>query len=426
MAKIKAESAPKKKVQSSNKSSTKDSPKAVQKKTSKIHDSSPKVDPAPGKPKSVPSKKTEVLPKSVEEQEDDAEKVKPKKVKQAKPIESSAGREDDSGVSQKKSKVVGMEGVSASTEATAESSSSKKKQKRKVKDLDETDTPTPKKIQKSPLSSAVLETVASGSTKTRGSKRDLKPAGSKKSSKSSKKEASSPAPEPEESDAQANNSEDGAEADFFGFSTDDDDDDSSDEEGIDTEIPGIELSKLPTIAKDDATVKRKLEKAKRNPTEDRGVIYLGRIPHGFHEDQMKAYFTQFGDVTRLRLSRNKRTGRSKHYAFIEFDSSSVAEIVAETMDNYLLMGHILTCKIIPKDEVHPELWIGANRKWRAIPGDRVARVRHNKTRTKEEQQKAETRLLRRQSRRKRKIAEAGIDYDFDAVAYKKKAKSTED
>lgn len=265
MAKIKAESAPKKKVQSSNKSSTKDSPKAVQKKTSKIHDSSPKVDPAPGKPKSVPSKKTEVLPKSVEEQEDDAEKVKPKKVKQAKPIESSAGREDDSGVSQKKSKVVGMEGVSASTEATAESSSSKKKQKRKVKDLDETDTPTPKKIQKSPLSSAVLETVASGSTKTRGSKRDLKPAGSKKSSKSSKKEASSPAPEPEESDAQANNSEDGAEADFFGFSTDDDDDDSSDEEGIDTEIPGIELSKLPTIAKDDATVKRKLEKAKRNP-----------------------------------------------------------------------------------------------------------------------------------------------------------------
>lgn len=41
-------------------------------------------------------------------------------------------------------------------------------------------------------------------------------------------------------------------------------------------------------------------------TEDRGVIYLGRIPHGFHEDQMKAYFTQFGDVTRLRLSRNKR------------------------------------------------------------------------------------------------------------------------
>ncbi len=135
-------------------------------------------------------------------------------------------------------------------------------------------------------------------------------------------------------------------------------------------------------------------------TEDRGVLFLGRIPHGFHEDQMRGYFNQFGDVTRLRLSRNKRvsvsiacvfikhrslvshqTGRSKHYAFIEFDSSTVAKIVAETMDNYLLMGHILTCKVIPKDEVHPELWIGANRKWRAIPSHRMVRVQHNKVRT---------------------------------------------
>lgn len=36
------------------------------------------------------------------------------------------------------------------------------------------------------------------------------------------------------------------------------------------------------------------------------MIYLGRIPHGFYEAQMKSYFAQFGDVTRLRLSRNKR------------------------------------------------------------------------------------------------------------------------
>jgi RNA recognition motif-containing protein len=43
-------------------------------------------------------------------------------------------------------------------------------------------------------------------------------------------------------------------------------------------------------------------------TADRGVIYLGRVPHGFYEAQMKAYFSQFGDVTRLRLSRNKKVG----------------------------------------------------------------------------------------------------------------------
>jgi nucleolar protein 15 len=36
------------------------------------------------------------------------------------------------------------------------------------------------------------------------------------------------------------------------------------------------------------------------------VLFVGRVPHGFYEDQMRAYFSQFGDVTRLRLSRNKR------------------------------------------------------------------------------------------------------------------------
>ncbi len=73
-----------------------------------------------------------------------------------------------------------------------------------------------------------------------------------------------------------------------------------------------------------------------------------------------------------------KTGRSKHYGFIEFVSAPVAQIVAETMDNYLLMGHILTCKVVPKDDVHPELWVGANRKWRVVPTYRLAQAQHNK------------------------------------------------
>ena len=40
----------------------------------------------------------------------------------------------------------------------------------------------------------------------------------------------------------------------------------------------------------------------------RGVLYVGHIPPGFCEPQMKKYFAQFGTITRLRLSRSKRTG----------------------------------------------------------------------------------------------------------------------
>ncbi|KAG8213223.1 hypothetical protein J3R82DRAFT_11688, partial [Butyriboletus roseoflavus] len=207
---------------------------------------------------------------------------------------------------------------------------------------------------------------------------------------------------------------------LHGFSTDNED--SSDDEVIVEH--GIDVGKLPTVAKDDATVQKKLERAQQQQKHDKGVILISRLPHGFYEDQLRAYFSQFGEILRLRVSRNKKTGKSKHYAFLEFDSSSVAQIVAETMDNYLLMGHILKCKVIPRDEVHPELWVGANRKWRPVPRDRIARVQHNKSRTEESIRRAEKRLMKRQEERKRKLAKVGIQYDFDAVAYKKKPKSS--
>ena len=55
----------------------------------------------------------------------------------------------------------------------------------------------------------------------------------------------------------------GAEDDehLYGFSTDEDD--SSDEDVAAGEE--VDLGKLPTVAKDDATVKQKLERAKRRP-----------------------------------------------------------------------------------------------------------------------------------------------------------------
>ena len=36
------------------------------------------------------------------------------------------------------------------------------------------------------------------------------------------------------------------------------------------------------------------------------MIYIGHIPHGFYEEQMRGFFSQFGIVTRVRLSRSKK------------------------------------------------------------------------------------------------------------------------
>ncbi|KIJ52630.1 hypothetical protein M422DRAFT_223267 [Sphaerobolus stellatus SS14] len=249
--------------------------------------------------------------------------------------------------------------------------------------------------------------------------KDVEVSSTKKDSepkKSKKKAAVVPEPEvADEEEAAAAEDNEEEEIALEGFSSESD---SSDEELEVDEPAGVDVSKLPSFAKDDASVKRRLEKAKKNPAAERGVVYLGRIPHGFYEDQMRGYFSQFGEVTRLRLSRNKKTGRSKHYGFIEFASAEVAEIVSDTMNNYLLLGHILQCTVIPKDQVHPELWVGANKKWRFVPRDRLARERQNMPRTIEQQKRADSRLLARQKKKQAKLAEAGIDYDMSAVAYK--------
>src|SRR5436853_7906164 len=82
---------------------------------------------------------------------------------------------------------------------------------------------------------------------------------------------------------------------------------------------------------------------------------------------MREYLSQFGTITKLRPLRNKRTGASKLFAFIEFESDEVAKIVAGAMDNYLMFGHILKCKYVPQESLHPDTWKGANKRFRKVP-----------------------------------------------------------
>lgn len=35
-------------------------------------------------------------------------------------------------------------------------------------------------------------------------------------------------------------------------------------------------------------------------------MYIGHIPYGFFEDEMKEYFEQFGTVTKVRVARSKK------------------------------------------------------------------------------------------------------------------------
>ncbi|CAA7398288.1 unnamed protein product [Spirodela intermedia] len=142
------------------------------------------------------------------------------------------------------------------------------------------------------------------------------------------------------------------------------------------------------------------------------VLYVGRIPHGFYEDEMEGFFKQFGKIKRIRIARNRKTGRSKHYGFIEFENPEVAKVVADEIHGYLLFEHQLQIKPIPPERVHPKLWRGMNLRFKQRNWTEIERWRHNRERTVEQHQHLVEHILRRDGRCRKRIAAAGIDYEF--------------
>jgi len=165
---------------------------------------------------------------------------------------------------------------------------------------------------------------------------------------------------------------------------------------------------------------KKVAEKKKDPmkikhSDPTGVVYLGHLPFGFHEKQLKTFFTQFGLVTRLRLSRNKQ-GKSRHYAFVEFQEAIVAQIVADTMDQYLMFDRIIECKVIPPEKVHPKMFC----KKRKTNATEVHREKKNKKYNQlssepKNPNKRVARQLESENRKRQKLAAVNINYDFPGL-----------
>ncbi|XP_028993464.1 MKI67 FHA domain-interacting nucleolar phosphoprotein [Betta splendens] len=169
----------------------------------------------------------------------------------------------------------------------------------------------------------------------------------------------------------------------------------------------------------DSEFKKKVQEAKKKNTNvgDRlspGVVYVGHLPLGLFEPDLKTYFEQFGKVLRLRLSRSKKTGGSKGYAFVEFECDEVAKIVAETMNNYLMGERLLKCHIMAPENVHEKLFVGSQAHFKKPVYPAVAR--YNKKHSAERVKKMQDKLLRKEAKLRKRLAAHGIDYDFPGFA----------
>ncbi|KAH0174391.1 RNA-binding domain-containing protein, partial [Aureobasidium melanogenum] len=189
---------------------------------------------------------------------------------------------------------------------------------------------------------------------------------------------------------------------------------SSDDENDPQEDDGIALDKIPAVP-NIKEVRKQVKDAQQDEENTPGVIYIGRLPHGFFEAQMREYFSQFGDITHLRMARNKLTGRSKHYAFIEFGSAAVAEIVAKTMDKYLLFGHLLQVRRIPAEQVHEKLWKGEGGRFKVMPRNKIEGGMLKRGTTREGWEKRIERENQARNKKAAQLKELGYDFEMPSV-----------
>jgi len=211
-------------------------------------------------------------------------------------------------------------------------------------------------------------------------------------------------------------------AEDLGLNLDDTDEPPSDYENADEAdvAPYDSDSESAAIEPSDASPKRS-SKRHNSKTEERdaelnrnGVIYIGHIPYGFFESQMREYFSQFGQVLSVRLARNRRTGHSKHYAFVQFADPETAATVTEVMHGYFLYGRTLVVQQVPPERVHAEMLREQTSK--PVPWRKIARLRHNRPRSDAAQVNRVHRLVRRHRRVEDRLQALGIDYQFEGYA----------
>ena len=66
---------------------------------------------------------------------------------------------------------------------------------------------------------------------------------------------------------------------------------------------------------------------------------MGNLPYSTNEDELEGLFSQYGDIVNVNLIKDRDTGRSKGFGFIEFVTPDQAEAALEL--NGHKMGEIV-------------------------------------------------------------------------------------
>lgn len=73
-------------------------------------------------------------------------------------------------------------------------------------------------------------------------------------------------------------------------------------------------------------------------------IYVGNLPYSMTESGLEELFSSSGKINNINVIQDRETGRSKGFAFVEFESSEGAE-AALTLNGHQLEGRTIKVNI---------------------------------------------------------------------------------
>ena len=80
-------------------------------------------------------------------------------------------------------------------------------------------------------------------------------------------------------------------------------------------------------------------------------IYVGNLSYSVTEEELQGLFREHGNVTSVSLIKDKFTGQSKGFGFVEMDKQSEAEEAIKQLNGRAVNGRTITVNIArPRNE----------------------------------------------------------------------------
>jgi|YNPMSStandDraft_1061717.scaffolds.fasta_scaffold02993_7 RNA recognition motif-containing protein len=84
------------------------------------------------------------------------------------------------------------------------------------------------------------------------------------------------------------------------------------------------------------------------------TLYVGNLPYSYDEDKLSSLFSSYGKVTSSRIVRDRVSGKSKGFGFVEFETAEEAYKATEALNNIEVDGrNIKVSSAKPREERGP-------------------------------------------------------------------------